>query len=168
MKARLDSPFNPASPAAPLETQRIEGEYLKLIAASLPERKGEALVDAAQTVFVQLAQWKEATEAEFAAAREVLITHFGEVNEFNVDWLLNAYGGYLQDRRIVPALEQILQKQHYPTLNGERTAVIKQLGRSLQRIAVPNWPQRFAAITRRCSRSSTMLHSKPYRKRTVA
>lgn len=127
LKAQLESPFRSTSPAAPLPTQRIEGEYLKLIAASLPERKDEALVDAARTVFVQLAQRKETTEAAYAAAREVLIMHFGEVNEFNVDWLLNAYGGYLQDRRIVPALEQILQKQHNPTLNLERTAVLKQL-----------------------------------------
>ncbi len=127
LKARLESPFNPDFPSAPLQTEHIESEYLKLLAASLPDRQGEALVDAARAVFVEFARRKHTTEAEFAAAREVLITHFGEVNEFNVDWLLNAYGDYLRDERIVPALEQILQKQYNPTLNGERTAVLKQL-----------------------------------------
>ncbi len=127
LKARLESPFNSGSPATPLETQRIEGEYLKLIAASLPAREGRALVDAARTVFVQLAQRKETAEPHYAAAHEVLITRFGEVDQFDVHSLLNTYGEYLRDARIVPALKQILQNQHDPCLNLERTAVLKQL-----------------------------------------
>jgi hypothetical protein len=52
-----------------------------------------------------------------------MITHFAEVNEYSVDWLLNSYGTYLQDPRIVPALESILQTQKDPIMNGERAAV---------------------------------------------
>jgi hypothetical protein len=56
-----------------------------------------------------------------------LITHFARVNEYNVDWLLNSYGMYLQDPRIVPALESILQAQKDPVLSGERAAVLAQM-----------------------------------------
>lgn len=127
LKARLESPFDSAYPTTPLETQRIKAEYLKQIADSLPKREGEALVDAARTIFLELARKGEIGTPEFATAREVLIMHFAEVNEFNVDWLLNSYGAYLQDMRMVPALEQILKTQHNPILNAERTAVLKQL-----------------------------------------
>jgi len=129
LKARLLAPFDPALPGWPLQTQSIEAEYLKQIAGSLSQRTDEALLTAAQTAFVQLAQRKEVTGPEFAAAREVLITHFAAVNEYNVDWLLNAYGQYLLDKRIVPPLQQILDSQHDPIFNLERTAVLKQLAR---------------------------------------
>jgi hypothetical protein len=133
LKARLMAPFDPGTPTAPpafgleLENQQIETEYLKRIALSLPKRKGEALVDAARTVFIQLGQRKETSEPGFAEAREVLIAHFGEVNEFNVDWLLDTYGRYFEDARMVPALKQILATQRNASLGGERTAALKQL-----------------------------------------
>lgn len=57
----------------------------------------------------------------------MLVTHFADVNEFNVDWLLNAYGSYLQDTRMIPALENILQTQAKPVLNLERAAALAQL-----------------------------------------
>jgi hypothetical protein len=85
------------------------------------------LVTAAETLFVRLAQRKETTGNDFAAAREVLITHFAQVNEYSVDWLLNSYGTYLEDPRMVPALETILQTQQDPVLSGERAAALAQM-----------------------------------------
>jgi|HubBroStandDraft_1064217.scaffolds.fasta_scaffold20449_2 hypothetical protein len=123
LKARLAVPFDPADPGKALPTEQIESEYLHQMAATLAQRKGESLVAAAQTVFTRLAQRKETSGSDFAAAREVMITHFAEVNEYSVDWLLNSYGTYLQDPRIVPALESILQTQKDPIMNGERAAV---------------------------------------------
>jgi hypothetical protein len=107
--------------------QEVESGYLKRIVATLPQRSGVALITAAQTAFVRLAQRHEVSGPEFAAAREVVITHFADVNEYNVDWMLNSYGTYLQDRRILPALKQILARPADHVLDGERTAVIKQL-----------------------------------------
>jgi hypothetical protein len=127
LKARLAVPFDPAEPGKALPTEQIENEYLHQMAAMLSQRKGEPLVTAAQTVFTRLAQRKETRGNDFAAAREVLITHFAQVNEYSVDWLLNSYGTYLQDPRIVPALESILQTQKDPEMNGERAAVVAQL-----------------------------------------
>jgi hypothetical protein len=127
LKARMAVPFDPAEPGKVLPTDQIEGEYLHQIAATLAQRKGEALVTAAQTVFTRLAQRRETSGTDFAAAREVLITHFAQVNEYSVDWLLNSYGTYLKDPRMVPALESILQTQKDPVLSGERAAVEAQL-----------------------------------------
>ena len=127
LKARLTVPYDPATPDRPLPTEQIEGEYLHQIAATLARRTGQSLVTAAQTLFVNLTQQKETTGNDFAAAREVLISHFAQVNEYSVDWLLNGYGTYLQDPRMVPALETILQTQRKPIMAGERAAALAQL-----------------------------------------
>ena len=127
LKARLQVPYDSAPPGKPLPTEQIEGEYLRRIAATLPERAGESLVNAALTLFTRLAQRKDTAGPEFSAAREALVTHFADVNEFNVDWLLNTYGSYLQDTRMIPALQNILQTQSKPVLNGERAAALAQL-----------------------------------------
>ncbi|HMD40947.1 MAG TPA: hypothetical protein VKH15_16800 [Candidatus Acidoferrum sp.] len=127
LKARLIVPFDPSAPDKPLPTQQIEAEYLHQIAATLSQRAGESQVDAAVTVFTRLAQRKETNGADFAAAREVMITHFAQVNDFSVDWLLNSYGTYLEDPRIVPALEAILQTQKDPIMNGENAAALAQM-----------------------------------------
>ena len=127
LKARLAVPFDPAAPEKALEAARIEGEYLHLIALTLPQRAREPLVTAAETLFVRLAQRKETAGNDFAAAREVLITHFAQVNEYSVDWLLNSYGTYLQDPRLVPALRTILETEKDPLLSGERTAALAQM-----------------------------------------
>jgi hypothetical protein len=127
LKARLAIPFDPAAPNKALPTDQMEGEYLHQIATTLAQRTGEGQVTAAQTVFTRLAHRKETTGNDFAAAREVLITHFAQVNEYSVDWLLNSYGTYLEDPRIVPALETILETQKDPDLHGEREAVLAQM-----------------------------------------
>jgi hypothetical protein len=125
LRARMDA--GPNRPAGSLRMQEVESGYLKLIAASLPQRTGGALVTAAQTVFIRLVRRKEVSGPEFAEAREILVTHFADVNEYNVDWMLNSYGTYLQDPRLVPALKQILASQIDPVLNGERTAALRLL-----------------------------------------
>jgi len=153
LKARLMAPFDPATRSASPATQQIETEYLKRIALSLPKRKGEALVDAARTVFVQLGQRKVTSDPGFALAREVLITHFAEVNEFNVDWLLNAYGRYLEDPRMVPALRRIIATQRNAILGGERTAALKQLWK-----IVPN-ESRQELIEEVCANNPTLLQT---------
>lgn len=127
LRARVEVPFDPAAPNKALPAEQIEGDYLKRIAATLPQRTGEPLVTAALTLLTRLAQRKENAGPDFANAREVLITHFAEVNEYNVDWLLNSYGSYLMDTRIVPALENILQTQWKPVMTGERAAALRQL-----------------------------------------
>lgn len=127
LKARLQVPFNPTAPAEPLPTAQIEREYLDLIATTLNQRSGESLVTAARTLFADFVARKDTSGEGFATVREILITHFSEVNEFNVDTLLNQYGGYLKDSRLVPALENILRTQHNSTMGGERAAALAQL-----------------------------------------
>jgi len=127
LKARLAVPFDADAPGKALPTEQIESAYLHQITTTLARRDGEPLVTAAQTVFTRLAQRKETTGDDFATARDILITRFAQVNEYNVDWLLNSYGMYLLDPRMVPALESILQTQKDPVMSGERAAVVAQM-----------------------------------------
>ena len=57
----------------------------------------------------------------------MVVTHFAEISEYNVDWMLNSFGAHLRDPRLVPALRQILADWKGPDMDGERTAVIRQL-----------------------------------------
>jgi hypothetical protein len=123
LRARLESPNS----AGPVDMAGVELSYVKEIVASLPHRSGKSFVTAAQTAFTWLPRVGATASPEFAAAREAMITHFGDVNEYNVDWLLNSFGKYLEDPRLVPALRQILATAKDPIMNGERTAVLKQL-----------------------------------------
>jgi hypothetical protein len=125
LKARLESPFNPADSSNPLpHAKQIEGEYLRRIAATLPLRQGDSLLYTAITVLISLAQRGEVSTPEFAAAREAVISHFADVDEYEVDWVLNAYGKYLQDARMIPVLEKKLEKAKFPST---RTAIQTQL-----------------------------------------
>jgi hypothetical protein len=45
---------------------------------------------------------------EFEAAA-ALITHFADVDQYEVDWVLYGYGKYLEDSRMIPALENTLK-----------------------------------------------------------
>jgi hypothetical protein len=128
LKSRLLSPYDPSdAKPSPLATDQIEHQYLNRIAETLPQRQGESLVRTAITLFTTLAQRKETTTPQFQAARETLIRNFGTVNEYQIDWLLNAYGKYLADDRMVPALQEILRKQHAPLFSGTRSAIFRQL-----------------------------------------
>jgi hypothetical protein len=125
LKARLESPFNPVSPSNPLpHTKQIEGEYLRRIVATLPLRQGDSLLYTAITVLICLAQRDEVSTPEFEAAREAVISHFADVDEYALDWVLNAYGKYLQDARMIPVLENMLEKAKFPST---RTAIQTQL-----------------------------------------
>lgn len=127
LKARLEAPFDPAAAAAPLPEQRIRTVYLQRISRSLAKRSGESLIDAARMILAELVRGQQTDTPEFAAAREAVITHFADVNEYNVDTLLNVYGKYLLDARMAPALRKILDQQSNPVMNGERSAVLEQL-----------------------------------------
>lgn len=59
LKARLEVPYDPAAPDKPLPIEQIESDYLKRIAATLPERVGDPLVTTALTLFTRLAQRKK-------------------------------------------------------------------------------------------------------------
>jgi hypothetical protein len=107
----------------------IEDGYLHQIALSIPKRTGQSRIDAARTVFVTMAQEGHAGGPDFDIARETIITHFSEINEYNVDWILNSYGKYLLDPRLVPALRQILETTTDPIFSGNREAALTQLAR---------------------------------------
>lgn len=61
---------------------------------------------------------------EFKAAREAIITHFADVDEYQVDWVLYGYGKYLEDSRMIPALENMLRIIKF---NATRAAIENQL-----------------------------------------
>src|SRR6266849_3702906 len=91
LKTRLLSPYDASSPKqSPLATEQIEDQYLNRIAETLPQRQGESLVRTAITLLTTLVQRKETTTAQFQAAREAIIKNFATVNEYQIDWLLNA------------------------------------------------------------------------------
>ena len=101
----------------------MEARLSHLVAATLPERTGEVLVDAARTVFLTLIRNKQIGSPDFQLAREVLITHFDDVDQYNLDWLLNDYGKYLDDPRLNPILLRMLQRP-----NVLRSAILHYLG----------------------------------------
>ena len=126
LKARLEAPFNPATPAAPVPEQHIKAVYLQRLANSLAERKGQPLVDAARWLLVEFVRDKQIATPQFEAAREILIAHFDEINEYNSDRILNAYGAYFLDLRIVPALRRLLDRPSDPIFEGTRTAALRE------------------------------------------
>jgi hypothetical protein len=151
LRARLNASANPNRPSEPLPMEEVENGYLKQIVASLPERSGASLLTAAQTVLTRLAARKDVSGPEFAAVREVVITHLAEVNEYNVDWLLNSFGTYLRDPRLTPVLMQILASQRDRALNLERTAVIRQL------IKIAPQDSRTEVVNEVCGDNPTMI-----------
>jgi hypothetical protein len=125
LKARLESPYHPANSTNQLpQAQQIEHEYIQRIVATLPLRQGNNLLDTAITVLTSLAKRHETSTPEFEAAREAVITHFAYVDEYEVDWVLNAYGKYLDDARMIPVLETMLGKAKCSTT---RAAIQSQL-----------------------------------------
>jgi hypothetical protein len=121
LKATLQPPHNP---------EGIKAEYIHQIALSIPKRTGESRIDAARTVFVTMAQEGHASGPDFDIARETIITHFSEVDEYSeVESILNPYGKYLLDPRLVPALRRILETATDPVFSGNREAALTQLAR---------------------------------------
>ena len=107
--------------------RKVEVEELRGIAKTLPERTAENLAETNTTLFMRLAEAKQTGTPEFAAAREFLITHFGEVSPWHIDVLLNAWGQYLSDPRLVPSLEEFLRERQPPIFSVTRDAVLNHL-----------------------------------------
>ena len=85
--------------------------YMHEVAVSLPKRTGESRIRAALAVFEADALGAEsdpALKADYQQAREVVVTHFGEINEYSVESVLRVYGKYLEDPRIVPDLQRLI------------------------------------------------------------
>lgn len=156
LKANLKQPFNPAFPNAPLPTRSIEENYTREIAATFGQRKDTNLVKAAEEVFALLGERKRTNAPQFSAAREILITHFAEVDPLSVDWLLNTYGAKLRDPRLVPAFKQILETKSDPALNGDYAAVLNQW------IKIDPEGSRHAFAEEVCAVNTTLLASAIY------
>jgi hypothetical protein len=126
LKARLESPRQSLADSTNQlpQASQIEDEYVRRIAATLPLREGENLVATAITVLIFLARREHVDTSDFKVAREAVITHFADVDEYEVDWVLNAYGKYLQDGRMIPVLENMLDKTRFSTA---RDAIQNQL-----------------------------------------
>jgi hypothetical protein len=121
INATLQPPHNP---------EAIKAEYIHQIALSIPKRTGESRIDAARTVFVTMAREGHASGPDFDIARETIITHFSEVGQYSdVESILNPYGKYLLDPRLVPALRRILETTTDPVFSGNREAALTQLAR---------------------------------------
>ena len=129
LKSRLASPYDPTSPTQPVQGKQIEDDYLRRVAATLPLRQGDSLTTTAITLLTRLVQRGDTSTQEFQAVREAIITHFAEVNEYKVDWVLNSFGKYLEDPRMIPALEDLLGKLSTPKFATTRAAILKQLNR---------------------------------------
>ena len=125
LKSRLELPYDPAATSNPLPQQNeIEDGYVRRIAATLPLREGTNLTSTAITLLTALAPRGKTDTPEFKAAREALITHFADVDQYEVDWVLYGYGKYLEDSRMIPALENMLRIIKF---NTTRTAIENQL-----------------------------------------
>ena len=129
LKARLRVPYDAEHPETPLASDQIKAEYLHAIASTIGQRTGTPRIDAARTVFVELARKGAIEHPDFAVAREVLVTSFSQVNEYNVDWLLGLYGQYLEDARLVPALRRLLESSRSQLFIPNRVVALKQLAK---------------------------------------
>jgi hypothetical protein len=92
-------------------TDALAAGYMHEVAGSLPKRTGESRIEAALAVFEADAPGTEsdpALKADYQQAREVVVTHFGEINEYSVESVLRVYGKYLEDPRIVPDLQRLI------------------------------------------------------------
>jgi hypothetical protein len=138
LKARLEVPYDPEKPTRALPTDALEAKYIHQVAESLSARRGETQTDAARTVLAYSVKRGDLSGADFTAARETLITHFSNVSKWTEDTLLNQYGKYLEDVRILPALREMLIKtQDDPTFRGTHAAILAQMS-SLQSNEVPD------------------------------
>lgn len=128
MKATLTVPPGPNAAQLTAQAQeQFEQEYLQKVAATLPQRSGQNLTQTAETLLTNLARKGQTYSPQFAAAEEVLITHFGDVNVWHQDWLLNSYGQYLADPRVVPALKNLLEAKLDDTFLGTESAALNRL-----------------------------------------
>lgn len=127
--ALRSNPVNPRNLCCILarrnEANAMMAAYLHQLALSLPQKTGEPRMVAAESVFeADAGASKREQQADFHAAREIVITHFGEINEYSVGTLLSRFGAYLEDQRIIPALRDLIDHSE-GTFAGNRTEAIK-------------------------------------------
>ena len=111
------------------DADTLAADYMHEMAMSLPKRTGESRIEAALAVFEADARGAEtnpALKADYHQAREVVIAHFGEINEYTVETVLRVYGKYLEDPRIVPDLERLIDDSKGIFTNN-RVEAMKQL-----------------------------------------
>ena len=109
----------------------LTAEYTHQLAQSMSSRSGDNLVDTALTVFETDTRAKAAqpeTSADAQAAREILISHFAEINEYQVGTLLQQFGPELADPRILPALEA-LRAESKGIFSGNGSAALAEIQR---------------------------------------
>jgi hypothetical protein len=111
------------------EPDKLAARYMHAVALSLPQRTGDSRIRAALSVFEADAPGAEGDpelEVDYRRAREVVVTHFGEINEYTVERILRAYGKYLEDPRIVPDLQSLIERSNGIFTNN-RVEAMKQL-----------------------------------------
>jgi hypothetical protein len=127
LKSSIERPYEPTRPEASDNSDQLSAQYVHQIAGTIPQRKGEPGIDAARIVFDWMARHDKASGPDFEMAREYLIVHFADVDPYNVDWLLNDHGKFLRDRRMVPALQHLVDDSHDPILRSNRDVALRQL-----------------------------------------
>ncbi len=112
------------------ETAELGARYMHAIAATLPQRTGRSRIDAAQRVM-----WSKGRapslmdDADFRAARELVIDHFEDVDPYNVDTDLNNYGRFLEDARMIPKLKALLDAPSPGPLSSGRGLALNLLAK---------------------------------------
>lgn len=112
--------------AAHSPTDTLAAGYMHQIALTLPQRTGESRIQAALAVFEADARGAEtdpALQADFQQARDIVVTSFGEVNEYIVENVLRSYGKYLKDPRMVPPLQKLIDSSNGIFTNNRLEAI---------------------------------------------
>ena len=109
------------------ESDTLMAQYIHQLALSLPRRTGEPRIIAATTVFeADAAGLAPEQQADFQSAREVIITHFSEINEYSVGLILQRFGQYLDDRRMILPLQNLIDHSE-GIFSGNRADALKQM-----------------------------------------
>jgi hypothetical protein len=109
------------------ESDTLMAQYVHQLALSLPQKTGEPRIIAATTVFeADAAGLTPEQRADFQSAREVIITHFGEINEYSVGSILQRFGQYLDDRRMILPIQNLIDHSE-GIFSSNRAAALKQM-----------------------------------------
>jgi len=127
LKASLDVPYAQSHGRMPQRVIQLSAGYIHQIAMSIPKRSGEPGIEAAQAVFEWLAANEKTSDLDFDLAREYLVAHFQDVDPYSIQGILQVYGRYLRDRRMIPALQRIIEATTNPAFAGNRIAASNQL-----------------------------------------
>ena len=109
------------------EPDTLMAQYVHQLALSLPQRTGEPLIIAATSVFeADAAGLTPEQQADFQLAREIIVTHFSEINEYSVDSILRQFGKYLEDRRMILPLQNLIDHSE-GIFSSNRAEALKQM-----------------------------------------